>query len=311
LYPFYTDSFLRFSSIIIFLNCILSTQIGILNGFQSFKKIAVINLYGSLLAIPLQVYFTWLYQINGFIFASAVSCLIQALFNHMLIRKHLSSFSVKVSLTKDLKFSFINFCIPAALSGLLVTPVSWYCNTILVKSENGFHEMAFFDIANNWRMILIFIPATISQVVLPKLSSMQNRAQLQKFLYFNIAINGGVALMLSLTLVVCSVPLLKLYGLHYVGGNFTLKILTLSSIFLAVGNVVGQLIAGKLKMWYGFVVNLIWAVVIIFLSSYLIRARHMGAEGLAWAYLFSYFIHTFLQLVIFFFYFKKTKTSNA
>lgn len=305
--------YIQFAAVLIFLNCILSTQVGILNGLQSFKKVAVLNLYGSLLAIPLQLYFTWLYNIQGFIFASCLSSIIQIGFNHWSIRAYFNEFKEVEGQTVSIrmKIKFMNFCIPAALSGLLVTPVSWYCNTILVKSVNGFREMAFFDIANNWRMILIFIPATISQVVLPNISAIGEKLQLKKFLYFNMLLNGVITILSCLFLFIISIPLLKFYGQQYVYGDFAFKILITSSIFLAIGNVIGQLIAGKLKMWYGFTVNIIWAIVIILLSNYFISQKHLGAEGLAWAYLISYFIHTILQVIIFLFYFKKTKAHNG
>lgn len=306
-------NYIKLSALLIFLNCILSTQIGILNGFQSFRRIAVLNMYGSILAISLQFYFTWLYHINGFILASSFSCVIQAGLNHFVIRSFLkqSASIVKNKLSKSLKKAFLNFCVPAALSGLMVTPVSWYCNTILVKGQNGFKEMAFFDIANNWRMILIFIPSTISQVVLPNITAINNRLKLRNFLYFNMLLNGCIALVSCALLLFLTIPLLKLYGDQFITGQFTFKILIISSIFLAIGNVIAQLIAGKLKMWYGFAVNIIWAIAIILLSIYFIEHQKMGAEGLAWAYLISYFIHTILQLFIFFIYFNNTKSINA
>lgn len=304
--------FLQLSSIVIFLATILATQIGVLNGFQSFKRVAFLNLYGSLLGIPLQVYLSYLYGINGFLIATALTTLIQILFYQYIItslyKNHKAPF--EQALTPVEKKKFLNFCIPAALSAFLVSPVSWYCNTILVKGNNGYHEMAFFDIANNWRMVLIFLPATISQVILPNITAMEDNLKLKKVLNYNLVLNGAVALLSTLFLVLISYNLLGVYGAQYLEGQFAFNLLIASTVFVALGNVIGQLIAGKLSMWYGFAVNIVWAILLIALCHYFINTKQMGAAGLAWAYFISYLVHTMLQGLLFRLYFKNNSNIN-
>lgn len=305
--------YLRLSAIVIFINSVLTTQIGILNGFQKFKRVALLNLYGALVGFPLQVFFSWRYGIEGFLVGNALTTLIQMGFYHFIIVKlqgNINGEENKSLYTSD-KWAFINFCVPAALSGFLVTPVSWYCNTVLVKGRNGYSEMAFFEIANNWRMILIFIPATISQVLLPNITAIFDKIRLKKLLYFNMLINAAIALGSALVLILLSPYLLRVYGNEYVKGSYTFNIVIASTVFVSVASVTGQLIAGKMKMWYGFLLNIIWAAFIIALSHYFIKTKSMGAEGLALAYFLSYCIHTVLQAMVFWFYFKTWKEPVA
>jgi len=302
-------SYLQLSAVIIFLTTILGTQIGILNGFQNFKKVALLNLYGTLLSIPLQIYLSWVLGITGFLIATAITTAIQIILYQLIIRnllvKHKAYSAAKI--TRAQKRKFIDFSIPAALSGFLVTPVSWYCNTVLVKGNNGYSEMAFFEIANNWRMILIFIPATISQVVLPNITAIHEKIKIKKLLYFNILLNSIFSLVACAAFILFSSYLLQLYGTQYLNGELAFNILIASTFFVSIANVTGQLIAGKMKMWYGFILNTLWAVAIIALSIYFIQYRNLGAEGLALAYFCSYSFHTLMQVIVFRLYFRNFK----
>ena len=62
------------------------------------------------------------------------------------------------------------FSLPAILAGLMVGPTTWYCNYLLVTSKNGYEHMATFDIANQWRNTILFIPAALAQIALPLMS---------------------------------------------------------------------------------------------------------------------------------------------
>lgn len=53
----------------------------------------------------------------------------------------------------------------------MVGPVTWFCNYLLVNQQSGYEQMANFDIANQWRNTILFIPAALSQIALPLLSS--------------------------------------------------------------------------------------------------------------------------------------------
>ena len=67
--------------------------------------------------------------------------------------------------------------------------------------------------------------------------------------------------------------------------------------FITVNNVIGQAIASQGKMWLGFYVNLIWAIVLLISCYMLVVIFPMGAVGISLAYLISYITHTIVQFI--------------
>lgn len=68
--------------------------------------------------------------------------------------------------------------------------------------------------------------------------------------------------------------------------------------FITINNVIGQLIASKDKMWLGFFINLFWATVLISSCYLLVVQYQLGAVGICLSYLISYLAHTIIQLFI-------------
>jgi O-antigen/teichoic acid export membrane protein len=62
------------------------------------------------------------------------------------------------------------FSTPAMLGGMLVGPVNWACNALLVNQPKGYMEMGIFQAANQCFAILLFLPLQLSRVILPVLS---------------------------------------------------------------------------------------------------------------------------------------------
>jgi len=78
------------------------------------------------------------------------------------------------------------------------------------------------------------------------------------------------------------------YGKSFVGGTPTLVLLVLSAVITAGAWPVGQAITSSGRMWWGFYINLIWAVILV---CCLWLLRHQGAYGYAVATLVAYSAH--------------------
>lgn len=65
---------------------------------------------------------------------------------------------------------------------------------MLVK-HNGYGDLAVYEVADQWKTIILFIPTAVSQIALPILSSMVNvdKSKYWKVLKLNIILNGGIA----------------------------------------------------------------------------------------------------------------------
>jgi O-antigen/teichoic acid export membrane protein len=90
---------------------------------------------------------------------------------------------------------------------------------------------------------------------------------------------------------------MSMFGREFKSESSVLIFLSISTIFMAVNNVIGQVIASKDKMWVGFIFNLAWGGSLIVLSYIFIYIYNLGALSLALAYLLSYLFHTLWQFV--------------
>lgn len=296
---------IKFSSIILFFCTLSGTQNGILVGFESYKLIAKNNFIAALLTFPIQLILTWLYGLSGAIVSFGLGYFILWVLNFFTVKKvcEIENLVINYKNSWNQKNILYRFSLPAFFSGALVAPVMWLCNLFLIKNSSGFNEMALFDAANQWRNVILFIPAMVSRVALPLFSKHSNlHEKFSNILKFNVAINFLFTALICLVVYFFSSIIMGFYGQDFIVGKFVLTILCLSTVFSSVSAIIGQAIAGKDEMWKGFYFNLIWAIFLIGFSRYFIKS--MGAEGLALSYLIAYFLHMLILIAYFNYSFK-------
>lgn len=291
---------LRLGAFMLFFSALNGAQTGVLAGYESFKAIARINLLSGLLAFPIQVVFTLLWGLTGSVIGFGSNFLFLWMLNYFAVRKESKAFSINIDFISCWnEWSVLyKFSLPAVLSGLLVSPVIWVCNTMLVNQTNGYEEMAIFDVGFLWRNSVLFIPTVISQITLPLLSSnIEDKMRYSKIIRMNIIINVSISLIIAIILSLFSKLILNSYGKDFASGQAVFIILLLTTVLISFNSIIGQAIAGKGKMWHGFILNFIWAISILGISYYF-KTKYGGAYGLALAYFLSYIIHSITQSII-------------
>ena len=189
------------------------------------------------------------------------------------------------------------FSLPAALASFLVGPVFWIVKAMLVR-DTDFSQLGIYEVADQWKIIILFIPGALSQIILPMLSNIHgegNSVSYKKVLKINMLLNTSICTFVSLIIILFSNIIMKLYGNGF-DQPWPLIILAISTIFTSLSQVIGLSIASKGKMWHGFAFNSIWAALII-LFSYIFITLGYGAVGLSLAVLISYIIHTIIQFI--------------
>lgn len=296
---------LKIGAIILFLTVLNGAQTGALAGFEAFRTIAKVNLWVGFLSFPLLIGGVYWDGLRGAVWALAANVAINWVLNHLALRKEASRF--RIPLTFNGCFSewhtLWKFSLPAALSGVMVSPVMWACNTILVNQPDGYGQMGIFDAANQWRTAILFVPTMIGQIVLPMLSSLKGDDSNLKYnlmLKYNMIINGISAMLMALPIAGFAPLIMESYGEGFREGASVLVILVISSILISFNNVVGQAIASNEKMWIGFLFNAGWSISILILVMIFIKFMP-GALSLSLSILISYCIHSIWQ----FYYLKK------
>lgn len=293
-------SSIRVGAILLFITIINGAQGGTLAGVEDFKAIAINTLIGSVAESAFMLLGAYYMGVLGAVLGYGVGFIALYVANYISIRKDLNKIGVMVVISsfnkKDLSLLY-KFSLPAALCSIVVSPTIWIVKTFLAK-ESGFDELAIFEAADQWKIMILFIPTAVSQVVLPILSSIVgvDKSKFWKVLNLNLYLNSGIALVMAIVISCLSPFIMQLYGKAYVSDYWVLIILAISTIFSSMANVIGLAISSRSKMWTGFLFNCLWALMVIGFAR-LFTNMEMGARGLALSFTISYAIHTVLQLI--------------
>jgi len=290
---------LRLSAVILFVSTINGSLTGALYGFEAFRLIAKITVAAGLLSFPFQVGLTLIFGLHGSLLGYGCSVFVLCVFNAIAIRKEAFKLGISIQYKGSLTELPIiyKFSLPALFSGLMVTPTIWLGNAMLVNQPNGYVEMALFSASNQWSSAVLFVPTVISNIALPLLSGSINGKQFKRILSINVIINFVVTLLIALLIFIFSSLIMTFYGEDFQKGKTVLIILAFSNIFVAINGVIGQAIAGKEKMWMGLLLNTFWSLALVTSAYVLLFVFELGAKGLAYAFLISYFFHTVMVTI--------------
>lgn len=289
---------LKWGSVLLFFSTLYGGVLGALTGFEQFRKVAFINISNGVISLSLQAALLHYFGIKGVVAALAITACLTFLLAYQALRKTLASYGLNFNLSftaENLKHLY-TFNLPALLSAIMVVPVNWACNLLLVRQLDGFSEMGIYNAANQWRMALLFIPTTIGSVVLPILSNMIGNNDIRnyrKILSYNLLINILVSLVIIIFVFMSSGFIMSKYGDGFIAGEQTLRILILVAGLMAINNIVGHAITSTGDLWIGFVFNLAWATTLLISAHFFVGSR--GALGLAYANLLAYGLHTIWQ----------------
>jgi len=290
---------LRLGILFLIIASVNGAQNGVMVGFQGFRAAAIASCIAALFTIPLRAGGAYIGGLNGSLIGFGLSLVVLLIVNRIFILKMTKQYNIKISYRNAFQELPIlwKFSVPAVLCGILVTPVFWLCYLMLARTQNGFEEVAVLDAARQLQMVILFIPGTIAQVILPLLvqtNSSNQKSQYAKTIKYNMLLNIVVTLVVALPLMILSPYMMGFYGEGFSDGALTLCVLAITATIIAANNVIGQIIASQEKMWIGFIFNLMWAIVLL-TGCYFAMLLNMGAFGIAVAMLGAYLLHTVWQ----------------
>ncbi len=281
---------IRISSLYIFFNAVNGMQIGALSGLESFKASSKINIIRGVLFFGCTILGTYLGGLKGIIIANVVASGITTWLSHKAIKLECAYHNIKISYKLQKKQWGIlwNFSFPALISNILTIPAMWIGNTLLVNQPNGYAEMGIISAANQWRMMLLFLPTIFNGVALPILSE-QNESTNNNFNNFETMVDmlQSVSIItiipMYIVIILSSDWIMQLYGSDFSNGSSILILMVTGFTISAVGNAAGVAIQSMGKMWLGAFMNFTWASIYLIFIGVFVKFWH----GLALAIGFS------------------------
>ncbi len=279
-------------ALMLFMSILNGSLNGILAGLEDFKAIALCTLVGSIGEAALMTLGAWIWQLKGAVLGFGLGVVLLYGVYRLAVSNALQQAGIS---TRDAHIQrkdwhlLLTFSLPAALSALMVAPVFWAIRAMLVR-QGGYDELAVFEAADQWKVIIMFIPGAVSQIALPILSAMDTHDGFGRTLRLHIRLIASIATVLALLLAVAAPYVMSLYGDSYT--DYTaLILLAVSVVFAAVSNVMEMAVYSIGKMWTCLAFNVGWAVATCLLTA-LFLTLQWGASALALAILLAYLLKT-------------------
>ncbi len=285
---------LQITAIGLFITALNAAQNGALSGLEAFRAIATRNAVAGVLNFPIMVTGVLLAGLKGAVCATVVSCAINWLVCHLAVRHEARRHGVPLTFSGCLEEMPLlwTFSLPAVLSGMMVAPVLWVCNAMLVNQPNGYAEMGIWNAALSFQNVLYFVTSTAGAPLLPILASM-SRTPNGRLERVNMVSTWALGTLAALPLLCFPEVAEILYGRQFGGPDFRLAFVLI--LFFSCIVIYKQGLARVLQvhnlMWWGLLSNGFWALLLIAGTWLLAR---WGAVGLSISFAVAYIINTIL-----------------
>ena len=284
---------LRISIIALFFGALNGAQVGVLSGFEAFKSIAQSNFVAAIAGAIAMITGTYYAGLAGSVMGYGAGFAIQWAVFYVVINRTARAVGVRpvyATCFREIKLLW-RMGIPATLAGLLVTPVIWACNAMLVRQVNGYAEMGILNAANQWRTALLFLPSLIGGVTIPLIAQRVGNADyksanrivrrlFQIFLLASIPLMGVIFLL--------SPWIMGAYRPEYTNCWPVLVLIVLAATLQTCEGPVLKYLEGTGRMWSIFIMNIGYCSVLLAGTFLLLK---YGALGLALASVCAFLVH--------------------
>jgi O-antigen/teichoic acid export membrane protein len=300
---------LRIAAPILLFGAVAGVQRGVLAGLEEFRAQNILVTALAVVTVVLTTIGASLADLAGAMWGAMIGAALSLLGLTIVYRRALGRAGIPVHFRGTWRERRVlwTLAIPALLNGIMVAPVVWVTNAILVNSPGGYGEMGLFNAANQWRTILMYVPSMVLTPLLPIMTQLHATGeyqQLRRVLTRTLGLSVAAVGVLALGLTLFAGQIMRLYGAGFEAGTSVFYLIMLVSVLLSAGVVVGGLLSSTGAMWTGFLFNSVWAAAMI--GTAVIAVPRAGALGLALAYAISYLIHTTIQFLYFWLYVRRS-----
>jgi O-antigen/teichoic acid export membrane protein len=285
---------LRIASLLLIFNTIVGIQSGSIAGFGAFKDLAHIAVFQGIISASLTVTGVYFFGLIGAVTAMVINSVINLILYKLTIKNLVKRFKIKINYLRSWKEKDViwKLSFPSMLSSIMVGPVVWIANIIIINTAGGYGQLGLFNAADQWRTALSFLPMVIGGVLLPMVSANVNKEN-KALETVNVLTSWVIVIIIALPLISFPEIIAFFYGQDYSSTVFlqSLAIMMFVSCILSYKEGIGRKLVAKNLMWWGFLSNLVWGV--LFLGSIMIF-KNLGSLGLSVSYLISYAVNTII-----------------
>lgn len=266
---------------------------GIFAGLRSFRPLAWLSAMRGALTLALLLVGSRLAGLYGAVVAVDFAVAAWVISTQWTLRSiaRRAAIPIPVPASRDTLGSLLSFSLPALLGGVASMGANWLAMAIIARGPDGLHEAGVFSAANQWRMAVLFVPTAIGQPLVPLLAEAFGGREAERFrtvLRLAFRLTALAAVLPGLVLVLAAPLVMRAYGTAFAPSAPVMQLLVVAAVVASLVGVIGAAMSSAGRMWAGYLLNLIWALVFLGMTA-LLAAR--GALGLAVACLVSYLVH--------------------
>ena len=286
--------YLRFGAAILLFGAMNGVEVGALAGFEAFTSIAKVSLWAGLSSFVLMVVGVLADGLRGAVIARTLAVIIRWALGFAATRRVAGLCAVRPTTAGAMAETDTLWALslPAWLAGMMVGPVTWIGNAVLVHQPNGFVELGLFTAAVQFRGFLVLVASTLGGPLLSMVTNQQSRPS-DRLARVNILASWVIGVVPALPLLALPEIGEMLFGAGYGGSGFRMTIVAVA-LFASMQvyhQGITRVLTQNSLLWWGFAVNALWAAVFLITAH---MARFLGSVGLALAHLAGYIVITWV-----------------
>ncbi len=284
--------YLRLSAILLVIGVVDGVLNSALAGFEAFGRTARISIYiavvNLLISFPL-VYWYGLYgAVVGLIIANSLHLVLAAIATVAACR----SFGIHITLDRSAWQEWpmlVHYALPALAANIMVIPATWLVNVMLVRTDDGFASMGVIRVVDTLRNLVIYLPTVLLAPTFAVLSNVATDPEsVRKILRYAIGTSALAVFPLGLMVAALAKYVLgTMFGEEFAAGGLTLALAMVVVAVQATGAALGHYISATGRMWLGLAINVLWAVMFVGMSFFLVPrwgpVGYMAAMAVAYA----------------------------
>lgn len=288
---------LRMASIMLFFTSLNGAQIGALQGLQAYKIIARINIWQAVSCAPILLVASYYGGVHGSVASFTFYNVIICFFSHVALNKTLKNNNVKVNIKDCLKEKELiwTYSLPAFLGGLIITPMKWISEVILINVPEGSRQLGIFMAAQTLGSMFLMFTAMLNAPFLTTMAKYKNENINNSFNRFNIIAPWAIGVYITLPFMLFPEIGEYIWGKDFAGSEFRLcfVITMFFNLIMMYKQGLSRIISVYNLQWLGALSNLLWGLTLL-LSMWLLKGY--GAVGLAGSYVIAYIVNTVVVL---------------
>jgi O-antigen/teichoic acid export membrane protein len=248
---------MKWGALLLFLMTFMSTQFGIMSGFQDFKGQASTILIIGILAIPIYLIGAKFSGLHGAVIALLVVTLTNVIINSIFIFRNVKRYGLRYSFFESYKELPIlwKFSLPTVLCGTIAAGGVWICQMIQRSQPNGAGELGIYYALMTFYAMAAFLPGIVNNVMLPMASQTQGRQnirQLRKIVITQLGLNIITVSVVLLPILLFPKQIMSCFGNDFIVSSEVIFLFGVYCMFTVLAGTVYTITASIGLAWINF-----------------------------------------------------------